>query len=103
MPAPELIRSTGLLADGPAQLGRRVPASGPGIYVVELAVASPTAPIDLARIGSWIERVPGLRLDGERPNPKALAARLASFWLPGQTVLFIGATDGSIGGRLAAL
>ncbi len=36
----------------------------------------PTAPIELTRVGKWIERVETLRLDGERPTSKALAARL---------------------------
>ncbi len=51
----------------------------------------------------WLGRVPTLRLDGEIPTSKALQARLASFWLPSQTVLYIGAAETSIGGRLSAL
>ena len=62
-----------------------------------------TAPIELTRVGKWIERVETLRLDGERPTSKALAARLASFWLPSQTVLYIGATDASVGRRVASI
>ncbi len=53
----------------------------------------PTAPIELTRIGKWVERVPELRLDGERPTSKAVAARLAAFWLPSQPVLYIGASE----------
>jgi transcription elongation factor GreA len=101
--AAALFRSVGLLADGPAQLGRPIRAGGPGVYVVELATPLPSAPIELTRVGKWVERVPGLRLDGERPTSRALAARLAAFWLPSRTVLFVGSTNGSIGGRLAAL
>jgi transcription elongation factor GreA len=56
-----------------------------------------------ARLWKWIEGLPDFRLDGERPTPKALAARLASFWLPSETVVFIGAAEGSLGGRIAAL
>ena len=77
--AAALFRSVGLLADGPAQLGRPVRAGGPGVYVVELATPLPSAPIELTRVGKWLERVPGLRLDGERPTSRALAARLAAF------------------------
>ncbi|HEU0235992.1 MAG TPA: transcription elongation factor GreA [Candidatus Limnocylindrales bacterium] len=101
--AAALFRSVGLLADGPAQLGRPIRAAGPGVYVVELAAPLATAPIELTRVGKWLERVPGLRLDGERPTSRALAARLAAFWLPSRTVLFVGSTSGAIGGRLAAL
>jgi transcription elongation factor GreA len=101
--AASLLRSVGLLADGPAVWGRPVPAQGPGIFVIELPAALAAAPIELSRVGKWIERVETLKLDRERPTSKALATRLGSFWLPSQTVLFIGASDNSIGRRVAAI
>jgi transcription elongation factor GreA len=106
MNAAELLREVGLLADGPVvwgRPGRPVPARGPGVFVVELTAPSARAPIELTRVGKWIERVPTLTLDGERPTSKALAARLAAFWLPSQTVLYVGATSTSVGGRVAAM
>jgi transcription elongation factor GreA len=101
--APALLRSVGLMADGPGQWGRPVPAPGPGVFIVELAAPLASAPIELTRVGKWIERVETLRLDGERPTSKALAARLAAFWLPSQTVLYIGASEASVRRRLAAI
>jgi transcription elongation factor GreA len=101
--AAELFRAVGLRPDGPQVLGRPVPRGGPGVYVVELAAPLPTAPLEVTRIGKWIEGLPELRLDGERPTSKALAARLAAFWLPGETVLYIGAAETSTGGRITAL
>ncbi|MEZ0240787.1 MAG: transcription elongation factor GreA [Chloroflexota bacterium] len=98
-----LLRSVGLMADGPVVWGRPVPGRGPGIFLVELPDALPSAPLEATRIGKWIERVPGLRLDGEPPTAKTLAARLASFWLPEARVLYVGATTKSIGGRAANL
>jgi transcription elongation factor GreA len=80
-----------------------VPARSGGIFVIEVPGASAEAPIDPARVRAWIERVPTLLLDGARPTPSELAARLASFWVPGQQVVFIGHTDRSVGGRVAAL
>ena len=62
-----------------------------------------TAPIELTRVGKWIERVDGLLLDGQRPSSRALAGRLASFWLPSETILYVGATDASIGRRVTAI
>ena len=106
MNAADLLRDVGLLADGPVvwgRPGRPVPARGRGVFVVELTAPVARAPIELTRIGKWIERVPALTLDGERPTSKALAARLAAFWLPSQTVLYVGATSSSIGGRVAAM
>jgi len=98
-----LLRDVGLLADGPLPWGRRVPARGPGVFVVELPKPLPTAPLELTRIGKWLERVPDLRLDGERPTSRALANRLTSFWSPDQVVLYIGATTNSIGARVRAM
>ena len=99
----ELLRSVGLLADGPVVWGRPVPARSGGVFVVELPEPRPTAPIELTRIGKWLEHVPDLRLDGERPSSRALAARLAAFWIPSARVLYVGSTDGSIGGRVEAI
>jgi transcription elongation factor GreA len=99
--AASLLRAVGLLADGPIPWGRPVPARSGGVFVVELATPLPTAPIELTRVGKWLEHVPDLQLDDGRPSSRALAARLASFWLPGQVVLYIGASTSSIGGRLA--
>jgi transcription elongation factor GreA len=101
--AAELFRSIGLRPDGPGVLGRPVREGGAGVYVVELTAPLARAPMEPTRLWKWIEGLPDFRLDGERPTPKALAARLASFWLPSETVVFIGAAEGSLGGRIAAL
>jgi len=101
--APELLRTVGLLADGPVPWGRPVNAAKPGIVVVELARPLPSAPIELSRVGKWLERVPDLRLDGDRPTSRALAARLAAFWLPRQPVLYVGSSTASVGRRVAAM
>ena len=101
--AADLLRSIGLLADGPVRWGVPVPARRAGLYVVELGAPRPTAPLELTRVGKWLERLPGLQLDGAHPNSRALSARLASFWWADTTVLYAGATDRSIGGRAAAL
>ena len=91
------------MADGPLPWGRPIPARGPGVFIVEAAAARATAPIELTRVGKWLERVPDLRLDGERPSSRALAARLASFWLPNQVVLYVGGSTTSVAARIAAM
>jgi transcription elongation factor GreA len=101
--AASLLRSVGLLADGPAVWGRPVPAQGPGVFVIELPAPLAAAPIELTRVGKWIERVETLRLDGQRPVSRALAARLGAYWLPSQTVLYVGASDASVARRVAAI
>ncbi len=98
-----LLRSLGLLPDGPVRWGERVRSAKPGILLVEVPARLDVAPIDITAIQAWLARVPGLRLDGERPRPTELADRLASFWLPQQTVAYVGRSSKSIGGRAASL
>jgi len=101
--AAALLREVGLRPDGPVRWGRPLTTRLPGVYLVELPEPRPTPPLEHTRVGKWIERVPGLLLDGARPTSKALAARLASLWLPSEVVLYVGATNGSLGGRVLAL
>lgn len=101
--AAPLLRSVGLLADGPGQWGRPIAATGPGVFIIELATPLATPPIELTRVGKWIERLETLKLDGARPTSKALAARLGSFWFASQTVLYIGSSEVSVARRVAAI
>lgn len=101
--AANLLRTVGLMADGPIVWGRPIPVRGPGVFVVELPAPLPSAPLELTRIGKWLERVETLRLDGARPTSKELATRLGSFWAPSQRVVYVGATSASIASRLAAM
>ena len=99
----ELLRSVGLMADGPVMWGRPVPSNRPGVYVIEWPDARSDAPIELTLVGKWLERLPALRLDGRRPTTRELAARLHDFWLPGQVVVYVGMTNGGLGARLSSL
>ncbi len=101
--APGLLRSVGLMADGPAVWGRPMRASGPGVFVIELPSRPATAPIELTRVGKWIERLPGMQIDGREAVSRAVAARLASFWIPSTTVVFIGSSRQSVASRVAAI
>jgi transcription elongation factor GreA len=102
-PAAELLRSLGLSVDGPARWGAPVASRAPGIIVVELPAAADSAPLDLQALRRWIERVPSLTLDGARPTPQVLQRRLASEWVPGEPILFVGRANKGIGARLAAI
>lgn len=98
-----LLREVGLLPDGPVLWGRPLTSRKSGVYLVELAQPLATVPLNMNRIGKWLEGRPELRLDGARPTSRALLLRLASLWLSKETVLYIGATAGSVGGRANAL
>jgi transcription elongation factor GreA len=101
--ASDLMRSLGLLVDGPAQWSRPVHSRAAGVFVVELPGGLEEAPIDIVAVRRWLERVPDLRLDGELPTPQELGRRLATFWLPGEPILFVGRSAQSVGQRVAAM
>ena len=67
------------------------------MFIVELPGGAPTAPIDGTAVRRWIERVPDLMLDGERPSPQELGRWLANFWLPDEPILFVGRSAKGIG------
>jgi transcription elongation factor GreA len=98
-----LMRSLGLDVDGPVRWGISPASQSPGVFVVETDTPLAQAPIDLVAVRRWLERVPDLRLDGERPTPNLLANRLASFWIAGESLLYVGRTGKSLAGRVAAL
>jgi hypothetical protein len=70
------------------------------VYVIELPEASVAAPIDPVLIRAWIKRVPSLRVDGKAPSTTELARRLSSFWIAGETVLYVGLAGTSIRKRV---
>jgi transcription elongation factor GreA len=98
-----LLRSLDLMSDGPTRWGEPVRSRASGVLLVEIAARLDTAPIDITAVKAWIERVPSLQLDGERPTPTRLAERLASFWLPQQTVVYVGRTAKSLNARAGSL
>jgi transcription elongation factor GreA len=98
-----LLRSLDLMSDGPTRWGEPVRSRAPGVLLVETAARLDTAPIDITAVKAWTERVPALRLDGERPTPTQLLERLASFWLPQETVVYVGRTAKGLGARAASL
>lgn len=97
------MRSLDLLVDGPARWGAPVASRAPGVIVVELPGGADSAAIDLQALRRWLERVPSLMLDGERPTPQKLQKRLNESWVTGQPVLFVGRSTRAIGQRLAGI
>ena len=95
-----MLRAAGLEPHGPVVWGERPDLDGPGVYVVEAPEPLAAAPIDQAAVRAWVERVPSLRLDGERPKPRELVARLASFWIAGETVVYVGLAGTSVARRI---
>jgi transcription elongation factor GreA len=99
----DLLRAVGLAIEGPVLWGHPLAASGSGVFVVELPAPRPKVSIDPTAIREWLERVPELRLDGQRPTVAELQSRLASFWLPSQVILYIGSSKKSVSARLLGM
>jgi hypothetical protein len=85
-----------------------VPSAEPGVYILTLSPAFnlnsrvfKQAPIDRAAISKWISEVPQLELDrNPGPSPDELMKRLEEFWLPDESVLYIGQTTSSLRKRV---
>ena len=100
--AAAMLRRAGLSPEGPAPWGTPALTRRPGIYIVELPAALEVAPVALSVVRTWIHRVPTITVDGSPTTGTALAARLAAFWLPSATVVYIGQASGPVQGRVAA-
>jgi hypothetical protein len=85
---------------GPVVWGSPVTSNAPGVYVVESAEPSDKAPIDPTVVAAWIKRVPTLLVDGRRPTAADLVSRLASFWIAGEPVVYIGLAGTSVAKRV---
>jgi len=101
--ASDLLRGLGLLVDGPVAWGKPVGGRGAGVFIVELPRGLADAPVDIVAVRRWLEHVPTLRLDGERPSAEQVARRLHEFWLGNESVLYVGRSAKQIAGRVAAM
>lgn len=104
----ELLHAAGLVLEESVSWGRRVGPAAPGVYVVartddpSALAASHDARISLSAVNELLDARPELRLDGHRPTAKGLAARLAAFWIPDETVVYIGLAGTSVRSRVGA-
>jgi len=75
-----------------------VPSRGRGIYIVSMSSkfsrndrVFEAAPIDGNAVSRWISRVPAIELDRQpTPSPDELVMRLSEFWLPDESILYVG-------------
>jgi len=102
----ELFSKAGIEIAGQAIWGQTVEHDHPGAYVVTLSnsanqlVCRNEAPISRAAVQQWIQNVPKLRLDGNIPAVDTLTSRLNRFWLPDETIVYIGKAGTSLKKRV---
>ena len=103
----DLITKTGLIADGleTVRWGHTPTSSKVGIYIVSTS-QNPTIndnlfesiPINNNILEFWLNKVKTLQLDGNTsPTVSQLRDRLNKFWLPDESILYIGQTECSKG------
>ena len=102
-----LFAAAGLVPAGVVRWGMPVPESASGNYVValsddpwSLSGTLPDAPLHADRLAHLLDVRPELRLDGSRPTVEELAARLQSFWLSDEVVLYAGLAGSSVRQRV---
>lgn len=86
-----------LVPAGPVPWGTPIPETASGVYAVALTAESDQsfgalteAPLLAVLLEQLLAMRPQLELDKRRPDLAALAARLRAFWLPDETVVYIG-------------
>jgi hypothetical protein len=93
-----LLSAIGLEPSGRVTWGTPVPEISTGVYLVALSAAAHTvegthrdAPISSAAVDKLRAICPALTLDGKRhPSQVELTRRIGSYWLPDETVLYVG-------------
>lgn len=104
----EVFADAGIQRGGAVPWGMTAPNPTPGVYVVSLTAEPhaiqglPAAPISISAAEELLTTRPELRVDGARPSPEDLVARLAAFWLPDEVVLYIGLAGTSVQQRVSA-
>jgi hypothetical protein len=95
--AASILAAAELTRAGHVPWGTPIPESSSGVYVVALTDevdstlgSRSEAPLLTGSLERLLAARPELELDKRRPNLDTLAARLRAFWLPDETVVYIG-------------
>jgi len=105
----ELFKRVDLEIDGVVRWGTLPEEQSPGVYVVAISgktnklICIDTIPISHDSISNWISRVTMMRIDHRVPTVESLSERLAQFWLPNETILYIGRTSRPLRARIAEM
>lgn len=104
----DLLSKANLILAGRSGWGQQIRDDRPGVYIVSTSTL-PTgnsdcchtnAPIDPNILNKWIAEVSTLRLNGCRPTISALQDHLSGFWLPDESILYIGKAGTSVKKRV---
>ena len=94
----KLFQQVELPIHGKFQWQQKVQSDAKGIYVVSLSsdpdkiVTLPEPSFVDEKIHEWMNNAPGMKLDGQTPSIEVIKERLKQFWLPDETIVYIGQT-----------
>lgn len=96
----ELFKKVNLKIQGQVDWDKPIPSSDCGLYVVAVTnkldclICEPTANLNDDYIDSWIQTIIDGRkqilIDGKPANRTLLKERISKFWLPDETIIYIG-------------
>lgn len=102
----ELFNSVDKEIMGQVFWGENIECSLPGVYCVSISEKAGELktideyPVSIREVEEWIKYVPGMRIDGNIPTGEDIAQRLSKFWLPKETILYIGKAGSSLRKRV---
>ena len=103
----ELFDSVGKEIMGQVKWNEKINCSLPGVYCVAISSKEDALetieeyPVSLNAIEEWINYVSEMKIDGNRPTVEAVVERLNKFWLPKETILYIGKAGTSLRNRVS--
>ena len=104
-----LLESVGLTSAGNVPWGLPVPEKSTGVYLVSLSDTASSArgtgadcPLSVTALDHLLSICPDLAVDGVGATREALAARISSYWLNDEPVLYIGLTSTPLRKRVSA-
>lgn len=96
----ELFKKVNLKIQGQVDWGKPIPSDDCGLYVVAVTnkpdylIYEPTANLKYACIDSWIQTIidggKQILIDGKPADRTFLKERISKFWLPDETIIYIG-------------
>ena len=103
----DVFAAAGLSPGGAVRWGDRVALDSPGVYAVALTADSgavtgtlQTCPLSAEAVAELLAVRPELRVDGQRPSPAELSARLAALWLGDEAIVYLGLAGTSLRRRV---
>jgi hypothetical protein len=102
----ELLKGSGLNINGQVLWNETIQDNKPGVYIIAISnhpkelktLTNP--PVDPRITDGWLKKVDNLRIDGVRPLNTELIQRLSRFWMPDETILYIGKAGSSVRNRV---